>query len=141
MKYLSGILLLTAALAARTASAACEIPAPIVAVPDGTTATEAELLAVQNEIQTYVAAMDRYIACENEQLQTRGENAAAEFLYLISARIESARSEVDTIATRFNDEVRSFRAGRPAPASTPPASIPPAPTPPAANPPAAIPPR
>jgi hypothetical protein len=117
MKYISGILLIAAALAAGTASAACEIPAPVASIPDGATATEAQLLAVQTEIQTYVAAMDRYIACETEQVQTRGENAAAEFLILISARIESARNEVDSIATRFNDAVRAFRAGRQSPAT------------------------
>jgi hypothetical protein len=116
----TGFLVIMAALAARTAAAACEIPAPVASVPDGASASEEELLAVQVEIQAYVAAMDRYIACENEQLQTSGENAAAEFLYLISARIESARNEVDTIATRFNDEVKAFRAARQAPAAIPP---------------------
>ena len=117
MNRLTGILAIAAALGAGQAYAACEIPAPVESIPDGTSATEQQLLAVQTEIQAYVAAMDRYIACENEQLQTRGDNAAAEFLYLISARIDSARKEVDTIAGRFNDEVRAFRAARPAPAA------------------------
>jgi len=120
MRNLAGLLILAAALATETAWAACEIPATIASIPDGAIATEEELLAVQAEIQTYVEAMDQYIACENEQLQTRGENAAAEFLYLISARIESARNEVDMIATRFNDEVTAFRAERQTPSTVPP---------------------
>jgi len=120
MKLIRTALTVTAALAAGGTWAACEIPAPVASIPDGTTATEAELLATQTAIQAYIEAMDRYIACENQQLQTSGGNAAAEFLYLISARIDSARSEVDTIATRFNDEVKAFRASRQPPVVVPP---------------------
>jgi hypothetical protein len=120
MKRINGLLIAGALLAAGAARAACEIPAPVASIPDGATATEQELLATQTAIQAYVAAMDRYIACENEQLQTSGENAAAEFLFMMTTRIESARNEVDTIATRFNDAVRAFRAARPAPALMPP---------------------
>jgi hypothetical protein len=121
MKRINGLLIAGALLAAAGAArAACEIPAPVASIPDGATATEEELLATQTAIQAYVAAMDRYIACENEQLQTSGENAAAEFLFMMTTRIESARNEVDTIATRFNDAVRAFRAARPAPALLPP---------------------
>lgn len=120
MKSFTGILTIVATFCTGQAFAACEIPAPVESIPDGATATEQELLSVQTEIRAYVEAMDGYIACENEQLQTRGDNAAAEFLYLISARIDSARKEVDTIASRFNDEVRSFRATREPPAAFPP---------------------
>jgi hypothetical protein len=97
---------------AQAASGACEMPALVAAIPDGRTATEQQLLAVQDAVKAYVAAMDRYIACQNEERALQGDNATADFLYLMSTRIESARKEVDAIATRFNDQVNAFRAAR-----------------------------
>jgi phage host-nuclease inhibitor protein Gam len=115
---ISGAALLALAVA-RAASAACEMPSLVAAIPDGATATEQQLLAVQAEVKSYVTAMDGYIACQNQELAAQGENATAEFLYLMSTRIESARKEVDAVATRFNDQVNAFRTARPG-ASFPP---------------------
>ena len=105
------VLACCAGLAAQ-ASADCEIPTLITAIPDGATATEQELLAVQTEIQAYVAAMDDYIACQNEELTVNGSDASAEYLFLMTTRIETARNEVDKIASDFNDQVTAFRAAR-----------------------------
>ena len=104
---------------AGTASAACEMPSLVAQIPDGRTATEQQLLAAQSEVRAYVEAMDRYIACQNQERAALGESASAEFLYLMSTRVESARKEVDAVATRFNDQVNAFRASRPG-ASFPP---------------------
>ncbi len=104
---------------AGTASAACEMPSLVGAIPDGATASEQQLLVAQTEVRAYVAAMDRYIACQHQELTAQGETANAEFLYLMSTRIESARKEVDAVATRFTDQVNAFRAARPG-ASFPP---------------------
>lgn len=106
-------LVAVAGLAAETATAACEIPSLVRAIPDGATATEEELLAAQAEVQAYIAAMDAYIACENEAIEVGGEDATAQFLTLMGERIASARSEADAVALRFNDQVRAFRAARP----------------------------
>jgi hypothetical protein len=94
------------------AFADCEMPSLVAEIPDGARATEVELLAVQAEVTAYIAAMDRYIACENDELTAREEDATAEFLFRMSTRIESARNEVDAIATNFNDQVNAFRATR-----------------------------
>ena len=102
------------ALIVRPALAACEMPSLVVAIPDGATASEQQLLATQAEVRSYVTAMDRYIACQNEELAAQGQNASPEFLYLMSTRIESARKEVDAVAARFNEQVNAFRAARPA---------------------------
>jgi hypothetical protein len=117
MKTVSSCLLFAASLFASAAYAACEMPALVASIPDGAQATEEELLAVQVEIQAYVTAMDAYIACQNEEMSARGENASAEYLYLMTTRIESAREEVDQVASDFNDQVNAFRATRQAAAS------------------------
>ena len=105
-------LVLVASLSAAAARAACEIPALVASIPDGATATEAELLAVQTEVQAYIAAMDNYIACQNEEMTADEDDTTADFLYLMSQRIESAREEVDRVAMEFNDQVNAFRAAR-----------------------------
>jgi hypothetical protein len=111
-------------LAATVASAACEMPSMVRAIPDGTKTSEAELLQVQGEVQAYVRAMDDYIACTNEELTASGDDATAEFLLAMTTRIETARKEVDAVASDFNDQVVAFRAanrtGRPAFPAQPP---------------------
>ena len=119
MKAMNLVTAMGAFCIAGTASAACEMPSLFAAIPDGATASEQQLLAAQAEVRAYVAAMDRYIACQNQELTAQGETASAEFLYLMSTRIESARKEVDAVATRFNNQVNAFRAARPG-ASFPP---------------------
>jgi hypothetical protein len=114
MKALTSAMLIVCSLPANQARAACEIPTPVVSIPDGSTATEQQLLEVQNEVKAYVAAMDRYIACQNEELTVQSGNASPEFLFQMSSRVEFARQEVDAIATRFNEQVNAFRAARPA---------------------------
>ncbi|MGD8339359.1 MAG: hypothetical protein PVH89_01175 [Gammaproteobacteria bacterium] len=105
-------LFVVAALEAPAALAACEMPALVASIPDGTLATEEELLAVQNEVQAYVAAMDRYIACQNEEMTADEEDSTSDYLYLMTRRIEAAREEVDKVAADFNDQVNAFRAAR-----------------------------
>lgn len=107
------------------AAAACEMPSLVRDIPDGATATEEALLAAQAEVQTYIAAMDAYIACENEALEIDGPDATAQYLQLMSERIASARNEADAVATRFNDQVRAFRAARPVTTAPPRSTIPP----------------
>jgi hypothetical protein len=101
------------------AFAACEMPSLVAAIPDGATASEQQLLAVQAEVRAYVEAMDRYIACQNGELAAQGDNATADYRYQMSMRIESARREVDAVAGRFNAELNAFLATRPAAAFPP----------------------
>lgn len=112
MKTFATSLIAIAAFKASAAFAACEMPALVASIPDGATATEEELLAVQVEIQAYVTAMDRYIACQNEEMAGSRDNATADYLYLMSTRIESARKEVDKVASDFNEQVNAFRSAR-----------------------------
>lgn len=112
MKTLAICLVSAAGLFASTAFGACEMPSLVTSIPDGATATEEELLAAQTEVTNYIAAMDDFIACQNEELSVNGDDAAAEYLYQMSARIDFAREEVDAVASQFNDQVNAFRAAR-----------------------------
>lgn len=122
-----GLLMLAGLTAGGAAVADCEMPTLVAAIPDGTAAREAELLAAQSEVRAYILAMDAYIACENEELEAGRDSATSEYLFQMTSRIESARREVDAVATRFNDEVDAFRATSQtlAPVSTQPPLAPP----------------
>lgn len=118
MKTQASCLVIAVSLFASTVFAACEMPSLVASIPDGTTATEQELLAAQAEVQAYISAMDDYIACQNEDMEISGEEASDQFLYRMSERIEAARKEVDAVATEYNDQVTAFRAARQVPAIT-----------------------
>jgi hypothetical protein len=112
MKTLSACLVMTLVALPIVGFADCELPSLVRAIPDGATASEQELLAVQTEIEAYVAAMDDYIACENEEMSVAGDTASADYLFMMSMRIASAREEVDKVAADFNEQVNAFRAAR-----------------------------
>lgn len=91
---------------------ACEIP-PVVAVPDGESASMEQLLEAQDQIKTYLAAMDEYRACINGELEAAGKDATAEFRALMVTRHDSAVTEMESVAAAFNAEVKAFREANP----------------------------
>ena len=114
------------------AAAACENP-PMVTVPDGKTATTDQLRAAQQDVRTYMSAMQEYLACLNTELTTSGEGALAEFKQLMVMRHNAAVSEMESVVALFNAHVVAHRAANPQQPS--PTALPPAPTalPPAVN--------
>jgi hypothetical protein len=76
-----------------------------------------ELLTVQRSVKSYMAEMEVYLACLNEELETAGEDAPAEFKSLMVNRHNSAITEMETVAAAFNEEVQTYRAAHPAPAA------------------------
>jgi len=96
-----------------SAFAACDNPT-MVSVPDGATSTMDQLLEAQADVKAYMAAMEVYLACVNEELETAGEDAPAEFKALMVTRHNSAVTEMETIAAAFNEQVQAYRAANPA---------------------------
>lgn len=109
---LSCCLAAVAATASVGAFAACENP-PVVSVPDGSTATMDQLLQAQADVKAYVASMEAYLACLNQELETAGDDAPAEFKSLMTTRYNTAVSEMEAVAQAFNDQVRAYRAANP----------------------------
>lgn len=91
---------------------ACEQPA-IVHVPQGDAATLEELLSAQEEVKTYMAAMEEYLACVNEEIEAAGEDAPAQFRALMTRRNNTAVDEMETVAAAFNEQVRAYREANP----------------------------
>jgi hypothetical protein len=116
MKKLLSCLLATLASGYGFAAAACEAPSPV-AMPDGATATREQMLAAQQEVRAYQAAMNEFVACIDSELEGEGEQAPEEFKALMVSRHNAAVTEMEGVAAAFNDQLRAFRAANPAPAA------------------------
>ena len=103
-----GAIALAGSLAAAGALA-CEMPS-MVHVPDGATATEAQMIEAREAVTDYVAAMDEYLACVDREITAEGDDAPEEYKALMTQRYNAAISEIETVAAAFNEELRSFRA-------------------------------
>jgi hypothetical protein len=89
------------------ALAACEPPNAI-SIPDGATATFEVMLAAQSDVKAYMAAMESYLACINEELEVVGDDAPTEFKSALGDRHSSAVAELETLAAAFSSELQSF---------------------------------
>ena len=98
------------------AAAACETP-KMPKIPEGKTSTQAQMVAGQDEVKTYMAAMNNYLACVDDEASAKGEDAPAEYKSLMVTRHNTAVTEMESVAGAFNDQVKAFKAANPAPAS------------------------
>jgi hypothetical protein len=89
------------------AHAACQRPSAI-SVPDGATSTLEDMLAAQTNVKAYMAAMESYLACINEDIAAGGDDAVTEFKSAQSDMHSSAVTELETLAAAFGRELEAF---------------------------------
>lgn len=94
------------------AHAACQRPSAI-SVPDGATSTFEAMLAAQSDVKAYMAAMESYLACINEDLAAAGDDAPTQFKSAQSDMHSSAVTEIETLAAAFSRELQSFLRAHP----------------------------
>jgi len=75
-----------------TAWAGCTVPVAPASIPDGKSASKDDMMATKKEVDRYKKEMDAYLTCE-----------------VNDARAQSAQSELQRVANRFNNEVRAFK--------------------------------
>ena len=95
---------------------ACDYPARV-SIANGTTATKEEMLASQDAVKTYVAAMEGYLECiVEEEKATRAlmgnllpeeEKQREEML---NKKYDAAVEEMEKVAAQFNAEVQEYKA-------------------------------
>lgn len=90
---------------AGAASAACNAPRAPNRVPDGATATEAEMVAAMTTLRRYDGDVNAYLKCLEFEMK-RDRISDFERARLHNAAI----GELQAIANRFNGEVRVYRA-------------------------------
>jgi hypothetical protein len=93
-------------------SSACDIPT-MIDIPDGATATKETLLTAQTDVKSYLAAMEEYLACLNDEIDTAGDGAAEEFKALMVTRYNNGVTEMETVANEFNEQIKAFKAANP----------------------------
>ncbi len=114
---MSSILLVLAATAFVVSTPAvskdCAYPEKV-DVPDGNAATEEEMIAGQKRVKKYIAAMESYLDCLQDDLAERAadmsEEEIAEQRALTDSRHNAAVDEMETVANEFNAAVRAYKA-------------------------------
>lgn len=72
---------------------ACDKPSAPASLPDGKTAGMDDMMAAKKAVDAFKKDMEEYMSCEKN-----------------SAKVETAQSELERVANRFNAEVRAFKA-------------------------------
>jgi hypothetical protein len=98
------------------AAFACDYPQRA-SFPDGQTATKDEMIAGQQSVKAYMAAMEEYLACiaaDEETAIAQLEDPSKEVLQqrdqMLGKRHNAAVEEMEIVAAEFNNEVRAYKA-------------------------------
>ncbi|HTB66954.1 MAG TPA: hypothetical protein VK727_12040 [Steroidobacteraceae bacterium] len=102
MSVLAGTLLYAAC-----AAADCLLPAPPSHIPDASSASEQEMLAAMRTLKQYNDDVNEYTRCL--EFQQRQNHISFEDR---EKRRDDALSTLATVAARFNEQVRRFKAKR-----------------------------
>lgn len=84
---------------------ACNLPSPPQNIPDGTTASEAEMISAMQTLRRYNTDVDTFVKCLNFEV-TQNRLSLDEQAHQHDAAVAQLRE----IAARFNEQVRVFKA-------------------------------
>ncbi len=90
------------------ANANCTFPSSL-EIPDGSTASEAELVASQTAIKQYMASAEEYIACLDGEAEAIGPEITEDQVRIRDMRHDAAVDEMEKLAAAFNAEVRAYK--------------------------------
>jgi hypothetical protein len=97
------------------AHAECVYPKTPDAPPNGTTATEAEMLAGREALMKYQAEVNTYLGCLDKEMQARiaeaGDNAeqVKQIKAMNGKKHNAAVEELSARAEQFNHELRAYK--------------------------------
>lgn len=117
---LSALILAAGALAGPAAYAACSYPKAPTGLPDGNTATTEEMVAGQAAVKQYMADMDVYMKCLDDEapaasapLTDDQKKEQAKLEAIRAQKHNAAVTEMEQVADQFNAQIRAFRAKNP----------------------------
>jgi hypothetical protein len=110
-----------AALMAGPVHADCPYPAPPEKIPDGNTASLSEMVAVKKQIADYDAAIGVYLDCikkEHEDAVAKAgdkltDKQREDLEHMETSRHNAAVAQLQSVADRFNEQVRAYKAKNP----------------------------
>lgn len=91
-----------------SAHAECPFPKAPATIPDGSTASEAEMIAAMNAFKAYNEEVKAFQACLDEE--TKSKSATMAFKAMQAKKLAAAVEELETKAKQFNEQVRIFKA-------------------------------
>lgn len=94
---------IVAATLATQASAECTKP-QAVDVPDGKTASLDQMLEAQSAVRGYLADMEEFLACVNDEIEAQPEETPQEVTTALIDRHNAAVTEMESVAARFNEQ-------------------------------------
>jgi peptidyl-prolyl cis-trans isomerase A (cyclophilin A) len=80
------------------------------AIPEGATATMAEMLDAQNAVRDFVAAGDRYLACVNQLIDDATLDLSSEQLNLLIGEHNATVARMEAVAAEYNQQRTIFLA-------------------------------
>lgn len=116
MNKTSTIATVSALLALSPFALGCDYPQRA-EIPNGGTASKEDMLAGQRSVKAYMAAMDEYLRCIEQQekdtlaeMSDIPEDEHANRTAALTKKHNAAVEEMELIAARFNEEVRAYKA-------------------------------
>ena len=92
----------------QSAQAACTYP-PEVDVPDGKAATAAEMKDTNKAVKEYMAAVESYLACLDDEEKALGDSVTDEQKKVHTAKHNAAVDALNAVAARYNEQVQLFK--------------------------------
>ena len=89
--------------------AACPYPDDV-RIPDGSTATEAEMLDGQKLVKAYIADMEEYLECLDQEASALGDSETEDQKAMHVKRHNAAVAAMEKVAASFNEQIRSYKA-------------------------------
>lgn len=99
----------TAVLIATPGLGACPYPDDI-NIPDGSTASESEMLDGQKMVKSYIADMEEYLECLDEESTALGDSESEDQKAMHVKRHNAAVEAMEKVAASFNEQIRSYKA-------------------------------
>ena len=90
------------------AFAECEAP-PMVSIPAGDEATLEQMLEAQTDVRDFVAAMDVYHNCVDEELEAAGDEATEEYREEMVELYNNGVAQLEELAADFNEQRQLFQ--------------------------------
>jgi len=106
------LLALTAMLAVSPLYGQCNFPSEV-NVPDGTTASNEEMVNGQKLVKTYMAEMEAYLECLDKEAEMLGEEETPEQQGIHVQRHNAAVEAMEATAANFNEQVRAYKSANP----------------------------
>jgi len=87
----------------------CRAPSPMPQIPDGSRATEEDLVAAQKKLKAYLADGEEYLSCLGEAEASLGEELTAEQRQALLGAYNSMVDVMQGLGDQFNTAVRDFK--------------------------------